>query len=100
MLRNRKFWIIVGFLIIVVAGLAAFYFSSSGVTETAADEPDIQTSVARQGDITVSATGAGTGVVRELLVQVGDKVQAGDELASLDDTDSQQALANAELQLR
>lgn len=114
MLRNRKFWIIGGFLIIVVVGVVAYYFSSLSVTETAADEPDIQTSVARQGDITVSATGAGTvipatevalsfgitGVVRELLVQVGDKVQAGDELASLDDMDAQQALANAELQLR
>ena len=113
MLRNRRFWLIAGFLIIGVVGIIAYYFSTSGAAETAAKEPEIQTSVARQGDITVSATGAGTvipatevslsftvgGVVPELFAQVGDKVQNGDELARLDDTDARQALANAELQL-
>ena len=113
MLRNRRFWFIAGFLVIVVVGIGAYYFTTSGAAETAAEEPEIQTSVARQGDITVSATGAGTvipateidlsfgvnGIVRELFVQVGDKVQIGDELANLDDTDAHQALANAELQL-
>ena len=113
MLRNRRFWIIAVFLIIIVVGIAAYYFTTSGASNTAAEEPELQTSVARQGDITVSATGAGTiipaneislsfgisGIVRELLVQVGDKVQNGDELARLDDTNAQQAVANAELQL-
>ncbi|GAH10030.1 unnamed protein product, partial [marine sediment metagenome] len=39
------------------------------------------------------------GVLEDVLVQVGDNVQAGDVLARLDGTDVQQALANAELQL-
>jgi multidrug efflux pump subunit AcrA (membrane-fusion protein) len=113
MFRNRWFWLIAGFLIIGLVGFAAYYFSTTGAAETATKEPEIQTSVVRHGDITVSATGAGTiipatevslsfgitGEMREIFVQVGDKVQIGDELAHLDDTDAQQALANAELQL-
>jgi multidrug efflux pump subunit AcrA (membrane-fusion protein) len=113
-LRNRRSWFIAGLLIIVIVGIGAYYYTTSSAAETATEEPEIQTSVARQGDITVSATGAGTvipatevalsfgitGVVHELQVQVGDKVQSGDELARLDDTEAQQAVANAELQLR
>ncbi|HSG17046.1 MAG TPA: efflux RND transporter periplasmic adaptor subunit, partial [Anaerolineae bacterium] len=70
-------------------------------------------SVARQGNIVISATAAGTivpatdvvlgfptnGTLAELLVGVGDDVAAGDVLARLDDADAQQALANAQIQL-
>lgn len=113
MLRNRRFLFAIGFLIIVVVSIAAYYFRTSSAANTTGEEPEIQTSLARQGDIIVSATGAGTvipaseialsfgvaGVIQDLNVRVGDNVQAGDELARLDDTAAQQALVNAELQL-
>lgn len=74
---------------------------------------DLKTAPVRQGDITISATGAGTvvpareivvgfkggGVLEDLLVQVGDEVLTGDVLARLDDTSAQQQVASAELQL-
>ena len=74
------------------------------------EENELQTAPVRQGDITISATGAGTvipakeivigfnsgGVLEALLVSVGDEVSAGDVLAQLDDTSALQQVANAE----
>jgi HlyD family secretion protein len=82
-------------------------------TAEASEEEDLQTAPVRQGDITISATGAGTvvpaeeivigfnsgGVLQELLVSIGDEVAAGDVLARLDNTAALQQVANAELQL-
>lgn len=73
----------------------------------------LQTSPVRQGDIMISATGAGTivpaeeivigfgggGVLEELLVSVGQEIEAGDVLARLDATSAAQQLASAELKL-
>ncbi|MFL7838997.1 MAG: efflux RND transporter periplasmic adaptor subunit [Candidatus Promineifilaceae bacterium] len=83
--------------------------------DNAADESEseLQTAPVRQGDITLSATGAGTivpaeeivvgfksgGILQELLVSVGDEVKAGDVLARLDNTAALQQVANAELQM-
>jgi HlyD family secretion protein len=85
-------------------------FSSSAEAQ---EEDELQTAPVRQGDITISATGAGSvipaeeivigfnsgGVLKELLVSVGDEVSAGDVLARLDDTSASQQVAGAELQL-
>jgi multidrug efflux pump subunit AcrA (membrane-fusion protein) len=84
-----------------------------GESAQAQQEDTLQTSPVRQGDITISATGAGTvipaeeivvgfssgGVLEELLVNVGDEVSVGDILARLDSTSAQEQVANAELQL-
>ncbi len=113
MLRKKGFWIWVIIIVAALGGGGYFYFTSTATAETAAEPETLQTAVVRQGDITVSATGAGTviaatevelafatgGKLTELLVQVGDKVQAGDVLARVDDTDAQQSLVNAQLQL-
>ncbi|UCG23232.1 MAG: efflux RND transporter periplasmic adaptor subunit [Chloroflexota bacterium] len=113
MLRNRKVWLI-GLVLIIIAGGAAAYFAiNANSTEAADEEQEMQTSVARQGNIVISATAAGTivpatevvlgfptnGTLSELHVVVGDDVVAGDVLASLDDADAQQALTNAQIQL-
>ncbi|MCB8965856.1 MAG: efflux RND transporter periplasmic adaptor subunit [Chloroflexota bacterium] len=113
MLRKRGFWIVTLILAALIAGASYFYYTSSVAAETVAEEDEVQTSVARLGEIVVSATGAGTviaasevelsfassGQLTELLVQIGDEVKAGDVLARIDDTDAQQSLVNAQLQL-
>ncbi len=113
MFRKRSFWIILIVVIAVIGGGAYLYFDSIAGTEAADEEAEVQSTTVRQGDITISATGAGAvvpateialgfsgnGILEEVLVQAGDSVLAGDVLARLDDTDAQQALANAELQL-
>lgn len=112
--RKRMIWIVAIIGILAIAGGAYAYYNQEYLpAQEAADEQPVQSTIVRQGDIVISATGAGTiipaeevelsfgssGVLDELLVRVGDQVQAGDVLARLDDTAAQQALANAELQL-
>ena len=114
-LRSKYLWISFGvILLVVVGGYYVFdYFSadSDEVTET----PQIQTAVARSGDLTVFATGAGqvipaaevnlgfdeAGTLAELVVKVGDQIQAGEVIARLETNQSEDeialALAEAEL---
>ena len=65
------------------------------------------------GSLSISSSGSGTllpgtemslgfsssGTLTELLVEMGDKVQAGDVLARIDDSDAQQAVDEAQLQV-
>ncbi len=113
MLRNRTVWLIGLALILVTGGAASYFAINANSTEAADEEQKVRTSVARQGNIVISATAAGTivpatdvvlgfptnGTLAELLVGVGDDVAAGDVLARLDDADAQQALVNAQIQL-
>ncbi len=114
-LRGKYLWISLGaVLLIVVAGYYAFdYFSADNVAASAT--PQIQTAVARSGDLTVFATGAGQvipatevnlgfnepGTLAELLAKVGDQAQAGEVIARLETNQSEHeiafALAEAEL---
>lgn len=112
MFRQRKTWFIILAVIVLLGGAYAVYTITAAETAAADEEPEVQTTVARRGDITISAAAAGTiipssevalsfpsnGVLAELLVGVGDDVQAGDVLARLDDSDAQSALVNAQLQ--
>ncbi|MCP4428789.1 MAG: HlyD family efflux transporter periplasmic adaptor subunit [Chloroflexi bacterium] len=112
MLKNKRFWTIL-IIILIIGGSYYYYASIAAAPETAVAEPEIQTAIARQGDLTISATGAGTviaateadlsfaagGTLAELLVQVGDEVQTGDVLARIDAAAARTALTNSELQL-
>lgn len=113
MFRTRGFWIAL-ILVVILVGVAGYYYYTNTAAATAAeDEPEVQTTTVRRGNITISATGAGTvvpaeevllsfstgGTLAELFVQVGDDIKAGDVLARLDDASAQQSVANAELQL-
>jgi multidrug efflux pump subunit AcrA (membrane-fusion protein) len=112
MLRQRKTWLIVLAVVVLLGAAYGIYTITSAETAAADEEPEVQTTVARRGDIIISAAGAGTiipatevilsfptnGVLSELLVQVGDNVLASDVLARLDDGDAQQALVSAQLQ--
>ncbi len=113
MLRRKRTWLIIVVAIAVLGAAYGVYYFTTADTAAADEEAPVQTSIARQGNIIISATAAGSvipsaevqlsfpsnGVLAELLVQVGDRVQAGDILARLDDSDAQQALQNAQLQL-
>jgi HlyD family secretion protein len=116
-LSNKYLWISLGaILLILVAGYYAYdYFSADNVE--ASETAQIQTAVARSGNLTVFATGAGqvipatevnlgfdeAGTLAELLVKVGDQVQAGEVITRLETNQSEDeialALAEAELNL-
>lgn len=114
MMKRKRFWII-SMLVVALATAVGYvyYVRETAVAAAGSAEPDVQTAVVRLGEITVSATGAGSvipatevelgfttgGHLLELLVTVGQKVQAGDLLARVDDTDAQKTLVNAQLQL-
>lgn len=113
MLRRRELWLGIALAAALIIGGFLYYSNTTNAAAQAESDAAVETAQVRVGSITVSATGAGTvipaqevalafpasGVLAELLVQVGDQVAAGDVLARLDDSDARQALAVAELQL-
>ncbi len=111
MLRSKRFWLAVA--IILVAGGIVAYATTARTTIAQSDEPALQTATVRQGDIVISASGSGNllpaaeldlgfgsgGTLVELLVKVGDQVEAGDVLARLDDTSARQQVTQAQINL-
>lgn len=106
---KKIIWGIVILLLLSAAGGFAYYklvYTPSQVTTTTAS---LQTTNVRQGDLVIYASGTGTltsasetdlafdsgGQMTELLVSVGDKVEAGDLLAKVDDSDAQIAYTQA-----
>jgi len=112
---HRKKWIIV-VVVVLLAGLGyAGYAVWQGFSarRAAAQAPAEETAVVRRGTLRVTVDAAGSlapsdevslaflsgGRVAEVLVEVGDVVQAGDVLARLDDADAREAVADAGLQV-
>ncbi len=106
-IKKYKFWLIGG--VIVLLGLAAFGLSrtnSSRAVETEIGD----TAVAFIGDLSESATASGqiaarqeaalslaaSGIVDQVLVDVGDRVSAGDVLVQLDRATLEHAVASAQ----
>jgi HlyD family secretion protein len=102
---------------IIVAMLAgggySYYHYQQSAAQNASSQSTLQTATIRQGDLIIYASGTGTleadevslgfrssGVVKSILVKVGDKVQKGDLLAQIDDTDAQLKYTQAERALR
>jgi HlyD family secretion protein len=110
---KRRLTIILLLVLAVAAGATYTYTSARSAAAGDAGGEPVQTATVRRGTIVVSATGAGTvipaeevrlgfgsnGRLSELLVEVGDRVVAGDLLARIDDAAARKALASAELQL-
>ena len=106
--RNRLLFAF-GLLILFVGGGFAYYQVIYLPSQTP-EEPDIQTTVVRQGDLVIYASGSGTliaadeielgfgtnGPVAELSVQVGDEVQAGDVLAVQGDREQLESAVTAD----
>ena len=92
------------------AALITIITTQQAKTAAAAAQPALQTATARTGNIVLRASGTGTliaanqvnlgfktsGTLTTLNVKVGDQVKAGDLLATLDSTNQQLALAQAQ----
>ena len=92
---NKKYIFIALIALILLSAGGFAYYQAVYLPAQTTDEQEIQTSVVRQGDLVIYASGSGTlitingielgfganGPVAELNVQVGDEVKAGDVLA-------------------
>jgi multidrug efflux pump subunit AcrA (membrane-fusion protein) len=114
-LGNKYLWITLGVILLLVLGGYFAYDNFSPEEADSIETAQVQTAVARIGDLTVFATGAGqvipasevnlgfdeAGTLSDLQVKVGDQVAAGDVLARLETNQSEDdialALAEAEL---
>jgi HlyD family secretion protein len=100
---GKKTWWIVVIVAILLAGGWIAYFQINSANAQATTTDTLQTTVARKGDLVIYASGTGTltaldevdlgfktsGEVKEINVEVGDKVSAGDVLAVIDDSSTQ-----------
>ena len=115
MFRKRIFWILLIALVLVVAGGAYYYYNNVYLlAQEPEEEPAIATATASRGDLVITASGSGmlvpaaevtlgfpgSGVLAELSVRVGDEVEAGQVVARLDNTDVQDQVTQAEINLR
>ena len=114
LLSSRRFrWAAV--LLLVAVSLAGFVvYRQIGQAAGPTEEPPVQTATVRQGDLVIYASGSGTltaeteislgfengGTLGELLVAVGDTVEAGQVLARVDDATARGKLLQAQVALR
>ena len=114
-LRNRRLLFIILAIVVLLAGGGAWYYYSQVVPAQALPaEEKVQTTRVRRGDLVIYASGTGTlipatevdlgfstgGTLVEVAVEVGDRVEAGDVLARVDDTDARSEVTQAEISLR
>jgi HlyD family secretion protein len=114
---HKRVALVVVFVLVALTAVGAggwYYYGHYGQAQTANGEETIQTATVRRGSLVVAASGTGAlvpnaelelsfssgGLVTEVLVEVGDEVQAGDVLARVDNTDAQSQVAEAESDLR
>jgi HlyD family secretion protein len=107
--KKKKLFVVVALGLIVIGG-AVFLLLKSGILSTNQNSevvasPTYQTSIVRNGDLTITATGTGTlvagnsvdmsfsteGIVQELMVKAGQKVTKGTELARMNNAKSLEA---------
>jgi HlyD family secretion protein len=114
MFRKKGFWISLFILLALGAGGGYAYYTYVYLPGQTVPEPTIATSQVVRGDLVISVSGSGTlvpaseielgfqsgGYLDEVLVEVGDRVQAGDVLARLETDDLELALAKADINAR
>lgn len=114
--QRRLSWLFIVLPLIAVALAAGgwYAFGARQATTTAQATPALQTAKVRTGDITITASGSGNllpasqvalafrsgGMLAEMAVKVGDRVELGQVLARLDDADARAQVAQAEANLR
>jgi len=113
-LRKHRLWVIISTLVLVGLTTAGLYFRQTKAGAASADATQIQTATARLGSLVLSASGSGVVMASsqtdlaftssctllELLVSVGDRVEAGQLLARVDETSAQAQFTQAEIALR
>lgn len=113
-LRNKRFIVILALVALLAAGGAWYAYSQAVPIEASSSEEAIKTARVRRGNLIVSASGTGVlvpvaevnlgfrtgGVLAEVEVAVGDRVEAGDLLARLDTAGLERAMIQARIALR
>ncbi len=109
--RTTKIWLILSLAVLVIAlGGASYYYVT---THASTQEKTVKTSTIGTGDIILSATGLGTlvskeevslgfknsGTVSEVLIGLGDQVEAGQVLARLENNTLKLKYQQAEAEL-
>jgi RND family efflux transporter MFP subunit len=111
MFRKKGFWIALILVALAAGGGYAAYAHWFAPAETPEQGSTMETATVTVGDLSITADGTGvlvaasqvnlsfgsSGSLSELVVQVGDRVQAGDVLGRIDDTDARMTVAEAEL---
>lgn len=108
-IKNRT--VLIAAVVIILLGVAGFAtYKLAFATQPVESEEELKTARVRQGDLVIYASGSGTlitlnevdlgfrtsGTVAELNVQVGNKIEGGDVLASLTETDVLEAAVTAD----
>ena len=109
--RRKPFWPWIALFALLLAG--AYYYTTTRAQTPDADAQSLQTTTVRRGDIVITAVGRGTvqsaaevalgfkggGVLAEVLVELGERVTAGQTLARLDDVNALRQLRQAQIAL-
>jgi HlyD family secretion protein len=116
--RRKATWIVLVILVLLVAAGGAYYNfqirPAQAAQAAAARAPTVSTGTVARGDLVISASGSGAlvpasemavgfqsgGTLKEVLVHLGDVVEAGQTLATLDETDLRNSVTEAEINLR
>lgn len=107
-LSGKLRWLLAGLIVLMIAGGGAFYYTNSTKASTPTETP-LQTATAFRGNIVLYASGTGTlapaktasvgfgtsGQITELDVKIGDKVEAGQVIGKMDDTEVKAAYDQA-----
>jgi HlyD family secretion protein len=104
---SKRFWWMTAVVVLIAGGVTAYFlmFAETETTASASEEPALQTTKVRRGNLRVSTTGSGSlaagtevdlafstsGTVGTLAVSVGDEVEEGQLLAALADTSQLEA---------
>jgi HlyD family secretion protein len=105
-------WLLIGIVILAIAGASALYYTNSTKASTPTDTP-VQTATATRGNIVLYANGTGTlvpaktasfgfgtsGQITELGVKIGDQVEAGQVIGKMDDSEVRAAYEQAKRNL-
>jgi RND family efflux transporter MFP subunit len=110
MFRSRTFWVLL--MALLATGGGYYYYTKVYAQPKETVQETVKTTRVRQGSLVISASGSGVliaaedvslaftsgGLLAEVLVAEGDRVEAGDILARLDDLSARKALIAAQLQ--
>jgi HlyD family secretion protein len=113
-MNKRRTWIIILIALLLAGGGGTLAYKHYVAPADESSEPVQQTATVTVGDIVITVGGSGelvpaaeldlafrtSGVLEQVLVEVGDKVQEGDELARLETDELERAIANADVEVQ